>query len=297
MGTYLPPGFPTNIPDWMIIFSTIISLIWTFLAIVELIHKTIRGANIEFRLTREIVLRILKEGECFYANGVFISYFGGALIDDVKATLIKTDNAKKEFPLSIIKYGEKYRNNEGLEKYYFHTTSPLEFVPNNLPKRIVYLCAQKTYSDKFAENDSNFILALDKIKEEYSSKLNDLVKYDSKVVGSEMQKKVEEITNNVLNELMDAIQIEKGNYNFIMTIRYHQKGKIIPSFKKKETTSSITFVIDDHVRDKIRYKLKEYLEKLSLNIVLNQSEKLEFPEYIPIQVAELKTDSSNRSNT
>lgn len=290
MGTYLPPGFPTDIPDWMIVFSTIICLFWTFLAILELFHRTIRGANIEFRLTREIVLRILNEGECFFANGVFVSYFGGALIDDVKATLTKTDEPKKEFPLSIVKYGEKYRNNEGLDKYYFNTTSPLEFIPNNLPKRIVYLCTQKNYSDKFTKGYSDFILDLDRIKEEYAPKLNKIKEYDSVGIGSEIQKKVEEKTNIIFDELMDAIQIEKGAYTFTMTIRYYQKGNIIPSFKKREANSSIQFIIDDHVRTKIRYMLKEYLEKLSLNRVLNLSENLELPEYIPMRVTELKTN-------
>lgn len=286
MGTPSYSGFPSTIPDWMLLFSFSVALLWTVVRLIELLIRIFRGSCLDFKLTKEIFLRLLEQGECFFAHGVFISYYGGVLIGNIEATLRKENGSKKEFPLEIVQFGEKYRGDQGLSQYYFQTTSPLEFVSENDTKRPVFLCALKTYSDSLKKISYDFQSAIIKYKTETDQQIKELSQEEMTVILNGLWVGINKLIDDTHARIMDNVQIEPGNYELSMKIKYKTKGKIVPSYTFKEVSSAINYKIDNTVRDQIRWQLRRLLLTYALNILLNKSEPLFYPEYAPIEVEE-----------
>lgn len=156
-------GFPSTIPDFMLVFSFCVTLLWTILRVVGLL----RGGKLDLRLTRELFVRLIDPGECFFAHAVLVSHYGGVLIENARASIRKENGSIKEFPLEIIQYGEKYRSEIGIPQYYFYTTSPLAFIPQNNTYRYIYLCAHEKYSVLFRKFSSQFQLEINNFKQTY----------------------------------------------------------------------------------------------------------------------------------
>lgn len=288
-------SFPTGIPWWMLIFSFTITLLWTILKIINFLRR----GYLDFRLTREIFLRGMELGECFYAHGVLIVHYGSVLIENAKASLKKWNGSTKEYPLEVVQYGEKYRAEHGFPQYYFISPSPLLFISQNNINRIVYLCTHKTYSILIKELISQFQLEINKevdklkvLKQELEPQLQGLLPEDQEYnsIMSELSEPIntiKKILEDTHAKFMDNVQLEPGSYTLSMTLYYRPKGAIIPFEKPKNITSSIKFNIDETAREQIRLQLKKLLETYVSNALFNKADPLVYPEYIPIKVEEL----------
>jgi len=285
----MPPDPSVQFPVWMLYFAFWTSLILTVLKVIELISKFLKRSSLEFRLTREVFLRILNDaGECLYAHGVLVSHYGGVLIEDAKVKLKKQNGATKEFPLKIIQFGEKKKTGE--TGYVFNSTSALLFVPKDKPQNLLYLCHQSNYAFQAIEKYNQFVWALNSLKMESESRIPDLNPEDEdgrlKILSDVIDRK-KSLLNDALGKIMDLIQIEPGDYKLTITIHYKPRGTFSQSSGIKTVSSSIKFKIEDNVRDFIRWQIQRALDIIADNILLNKSEHVPQPEYTPKDVEEL----------
>lgn len=273
---------PSNLPDWMIIFAFLASLVLTIFKVLEGIFKAVRKSNLEIALTREVFFRILETGEALYLNAVLVAYDVGALITDINASLKKEDGATKEFIMNVAQIGEKFRSTQGLYQFSFHSSSPLAFIPENDPQRQVYICEHASYAEATRQEFQSFQQKLFQLKEKYSGISN-----TDEAQMAQFVHAIKDATNSACASIMDKIQIEAGMYSLTLTVTYRQKGKYLPMFITKKAKSRIQFVVDTYARDMMRYSLNEYLQKKSYQFATNQSEAIATPEYSPSNVVEL----------
>ncbi len=274
---------PQSLPDWMLIFSFVASLFLMLLVIVEGICRALRKATLEIVLTREVFFRILDTGESLYSTAVLVAYDTGALIQDVKAALVKTNGATKAFDLRVAQVGEKYRTPEGSYQFGFHSTSPLTFVPPSNPQRCVYICEHESYSGYTRQQFQQFQEALFKIKERYSFVMEgtpDPAQLDNLIQDAEGAVEV------AVTGIMDKIQIEPGKYTLTITATYRQKGKFFPMAIRGVSTSKVNFVVEDYARDVFRHSLREHLQARARQVLLDQPATASTPEYSPVEVQE-----------
>lgn len=276
-----PTPDPQSLPFWMVVFAFIASLLLTLLKAIETFFNVFRKSNLELVLTREVFFRTLESGESLYANVVLIAYDSGALIKSINTTLKKTDGATKKFDMKVAQIGEKYRTSEGLYQFSFHSSSPLSFIPENVPQRQVYICEHTSYADKTREEFQKYQQVLFQLKEKYNPPniQDDLAKQ----FLDEINSKIDEFSTNI----MDKIQIEPGEYTLEVAVNYRQKGKYFPLFQTKTAVSKIKFDVEDYARDFVRMSLKEYLKQKSYNFFTDQQLPQPAPEYSPSNVQEL----------
>jgi len=273
---------PYSLPDWMIIFAFIASLVLTILKIGEGILSAVRKSTLEVALTREVFFRIFDTGEALYTNAVLVAYGVGALIKDIRASLKKEDGATKEFALRVAQIGEKFRSAEGFYQFSFYSSSPLAFIPENNPQRQVYICEHSSYSDATKQEFQRFQQALFQIKEKYNPLPN-----DDAAQALQLVSEIKEIVAAACTSIMDKIQLEPGRYVLSLTVTYRQKGRYLPISLTKTAQSAIQFVVEGYAREFLRSSLSEYLQRKSVQFLLNQTDSLRAPEYSPTNVVEL----------
>ncbi len=277
-----PSSEVINLPNGMLIFAFIASLLLTLIKIVEITINILRKPTLEIALTRETFFRILETGEALYVNSVIIAYDVGALITCIKVSLKKENGAVKDFPLKVSQIGEKYRGSEGLYQFSFHSSSPLAFIPEGNPLRQVYICEHESYAEATNQKFKEFQQKLIEIKERYKN-----IQETEAGIREQLLLELSNITNDACTDIMDKIQIEQGKYTLNVTVKYKQKGKYFPSFITKTAKSGIQFVVEEYARDSIRYSLKVYLENKSIQFLTNQNGTNISPEYSPNNIVEL----------
>ncbi|HUT59689.1 MAG TPA: hypothetical protein VNA25_17725 [Phycisphaerae bacterium] len=273
---------PTSLPDWMVIFAFLASLGLTILVLIEGICRRIRKATLEVVLTREVFYRLLDTGECLYANAVLVAYDSGALVQDIEALLTKRDGATKNFNLRIAQIGEKYRAPDGTYQFSFHSTSPLSFVPVNIPHRMVYICEQASYADATRTSFFEFSRRLSEIKVQYEA----IEAPDDNTIV-QLRADVATLVDNSCSQIMDQMQIEPGKYELTVEVKYRQKGKMLPVFKRKSASSSVRFSVGHSAREYFRYMLRQYLDQRVRNVLFNQTDPTPAPEYTPQDIKEM----------
>jgi hypothetical protein len=269
----------SGLPNWMLIFAFVASLILTILKILEGIFSAFRKSKLEVVLTREVFFRIFETGEAIYANVVLVAYDIGALIKSIKATLKKEDGPTKEFELNVAQIGEKYRIADGSYQFSFHSSSPLAFIPANNPQRQVYICEHASYAEATKQEFKKFQQQIIKIKEKYTD-----VTEEKEV--AKLFSDLDQFNNSFCASIMDKIQLEKGKYSLSITITYRQMAKYLPRFITRKAESKIQFVVEDFARDLLRYSLNNYLQKKSYQIITDKAELIAAPEYAPSNIVE-----------
>ncbi len=277
----IPSAIPTSIPDWMLYFAFWASLTLTILAIAGIIKKTTQKNSLKLILTKELFFRILQSGEFIYSHGVLVAYGSGALIEDAKAELIKKDGAKKTFKLGIAKVGEKVRTTTGNADYFFPSYSPITFIPINQTQHIAYVWEQKDYSEKFSLRYRNF-------ENEVNTYVREISDINQVREDPDLFKKTIDdlslIVNRANSEIADQIQIESGEYSFVVTIIYKQKRDLFPGLKTKKAKSILTFTMEPYAREMVKYSMKYYLEEHIVNTVQNKPDDRRGPEYEPSNI-------------
>jgi hypothetical protein len=273
---------PSPLPDWMIIFAFIASVVLTVLKVLEFVFDVFRKSKLEIALTRDLFFRVLPTGECLYVPAVFVAYEAGALIKEVEAALKKQDGATKEFTLKVAQAGEQFRTPEGLFQYSFHATSPLMFIPESNPQRQVYLFEHDSYAEATRREFRRYEMQISALKENYSE-----LDINDGSVQNALLTSFDSALNKAHAGIMDQIQIEPGKYRLTMTVKYQQKGRFVPWLRTKQVKAQIQFVVGDEVRRLMNHLLQNYLYQWGQVMLLDQEDPvLPMVEYRPIKVTE-----------
>lgn len=277
------PSNPQEFPVWMNYFSFIVA---SLVAIFKIIQFIFTKSKLDVALTREVFFRILEDGESLYANVVLVAYDTGALITKIIVKLSKVDGSKKEFPLRVAQIGEKYRTDDGGFKFYFSTSSPLWFVPENSPQRQIYLCEYASYADPTKNEFQQFQQNIQQIKLKYPAPPDANI---DPMGFSQFTADIENVVRTTLSNIMDKIQIEAGKYNLTLTVEYKQKGKHFPIFREKKACSQIQFEIENEARNYSKIQLTGYLQKRAFQILTGKYTEIEVisPQYKPTNIIEI----------
>jgi hypothetical protein len=278
------------LPNGALVFAFIASVILTIIKIIELLIKAFTKAKLEVRLTREVFLRLLNTGESIYIDTVLISNDKSCLIKDIKASLEKIDGPRKTFPLRLAQLGEKYRNFDGSIKFSFYSTSPLAFIPQNIPLRQIYIFEHESYADNTKTKFSSFSNSLFQLKAQAEEMLRDNPNLFQDLNNEPVEsflKSVRDLVERTCNSILDDIQLEGGKYKLTATLTYQPKTRI-SLINNKTTSSAIEFNIEEAAKEIFRNSLRAYLDNVVSNLLLQKNITANLPEYAPINVIEVK---------
>ena len=253
---------------WMLWFAFVASAALTLLKIGELILAATRRPKLEVRLTKEIEFRILDSGDSIFANAVLLAKNGPLLITDASMVLSKIDGARKQYPLEIIRFGEKVTGAGPIADNSFVTTSPL--------------CAHSEYKDKYLKLVNDFYSwAWEKKTELGELDLDALSGDEAQAILTKWRSDMKESASL----FMDEVQIEGGRYRLTLTIGSKGLGRFA---KNVQQSSSIEFSIGSDVRERFRAQLPATLEALLGNTLFpNQSPAPVYPSHQPVDATEL----------
>jgi hypothetical protein len=265
---------------WMVLFAFWASLVLTLVKIGEALISAFRQPRLNLHLTQDVFFRLTDFGEALFCNPVLLAWNGPVLISTVTACLTKTDAPQKSFPLKVLAFGEKVRGQGPIADHYFHSKSPIAHVAPGLPQRAVYLCVQEQYEGKTKLAIESFRKKILDYKAELLAKAG-----AQQLDNQEVVKVLVKAVDNGLTELMDLVQLEPGRYKLVVQIGYSNPASRFLN-RSKLTQSSVSFVVEPHVRDYLRTNLRETLMTGATNTVLDQNHLIRYPEYQPTEITE-----------
>lgn len=266
--------------EWVVLFAFWASLVLTLLKIGEVVSSALRQPKLDLHLTQDVFFRLTEFGEALFCNPVLLAWNGPVLISGVTARLNRTGSPQKSFPLKVLAFGEKVKGQGPLPDHYFHTKSPIAHIAESTPQRAVYLCVQEEYHDRTKR-------AVDAFRQSILDYKASLLKKAgaSQVDNQEVVRGLVSAVDAGLSNLMDIVQLEPGRYELVVEVEYCNPTSRLTRFKRR-SQSSISFVVDDNVRDYLRTNLREALMTGATNIVLDREQVFHYPEYQPTEITE-----------
>lgn len=271
------------IPYWLVMLSVYLGLGATIALIVDVLIRLWRSPYLKLVLTDELFFRLLENGESLYVNAILIANDSGALVQDVSIELEKSDGAsRKSLQLRIRQIGEKQRIVGDGHEYYFYSSSPTYFVPENNMERVVYLCTYQSYD---MQTERLFADINEKLSEVTRQYVGAPTPWSEETVRN-VDLEVKPVIKRAVDSLMDKVQIEEGNYNLKLSIKYRQKMKMLPINCVKNTMSKLTFKVDGSALAIIRNQLEKYLNAKAYTLLTGQQPPIQayLPEYAPKEI-------------
>jgi hypothetical protein len=100
-------------------------------------------------------------------------------------------------------------------------------------------------------------------------------------------------TNRIVDEnvanVMDLVQLESGKYELTLNVVCQNPAAWLWR-SNTECHSTITFHVDDGVRDLLRTNLRQTLQTVASNVILEKNQAAIFPEYYPGGVVEVERE-------
>lgn len=266
-------------PLWISITALVISVILAIFKAVEFFRKP----RLYLHLTRDIFFRLIDGGEALFCNAVLLASNGPILIRSVQPVLKRIDcsgnasQAEKSFPLTVAQYGEKVRGANLIADHHFFGSSPLLYIEASKPYRAVYLCFQKEYQNRQKRAVDNFSGAFEKFRAENPNLVEEQ--------ADSLRSKFTELIEFHFNSIVNLIQLEAGEYELYLTVKYVCVGWKFWG-KTCQTTSHVRFSIDDTAIDRWKFALKNTLSTRGSQIVSGITENIVYPELEPRSVTE-----------
>jgi hypothetical protein len=268
------------LPEWAVIFAFVASLVLTILKIWEVA----KVGRVELRLTRDMLMRVLTDGEMFFVDAVFLAKRGDVLIREVSFRLFKHGQVKKEVPLVVRWVGEKvHATGKPFSDFHFISSSMLEFVPENTPKRALYMANVSDYAPKIQQEFSYFTKQCERWAAEGSAS-------ESGILGlsverqREISDEIEKLIASSAGAIAKHVQLEAGHYSLEMAVKYEPTIWWLPS-RTSEVKSSIDFEMGPEI-SQIQMRIAENLRQQTRGICFNSKELYMWPEFAPKAASE-----------
>ncbi len=259
------------------------------------IYRQIRGPHLGVRLTTEVFFRISTGfGEAVFVKPVLLAENGNILVESVTGILHRTTpGSTKDWEIEFKRFGEVVRNpNEVLSNHYFHSSSPLQFLAQNVPMRAVYLGDLKGYSAQFMRLVAELSNKTIELQKTLPNRLTTMAITGLQNLAPDDQQKVVDASSKMsqlgqeyASKLVDQIQLEKGEYELTVTVEYRALGGI--RSPKKEASSKIGFSVEEGARDRVKGAFPRALQAEMTNIVFGTTLQVVNPEYAPRNVKEM----------
>lgn len=269
------------LPLWAQILSLSVAL---FLALLRAI-EFFKFPKLYVRLTRDMFFRLIEDGETLFCHAVLLARNGPVLIRDIDLTLKRKGNrarAEKLFPIQILRFGEKVKGPALTAEHHFFSSSPLLYLPENQPLRAVYLGVQREYHPRQRRAVENFAARIIALKSNYSQISTQAI--DAETADRVLQE-LDEIINDSYREMVGLIQLEAGEYEVSIEVRYENPGSRL--WKKLESSNStITFAVEEQLLSTWKAQLNGVLRATAKNILTDSKDLIVFPEFLPLEFSE-----------
>lgn len=266
---------------WLIMVSVLLTMLLTFLRI----RDALKYGTLDAKLTKEVFFRITNMGEGIFCNVVLLVRHGPVEIRSIKFELNKTTGSKKTFVAEPIWIGEKKPHTDGvIANHHFSTQSPVDFIPTDTAKRILYCSVLNDYSEKIEKCFSNLRAKAFRVKTEVEAATQMLPSPEKDQQIERIRQDITTFQRHFLSEVMQNIQVEGGSYELSFTAEYKGLGFFSRS---KKSVSKICFDIEDIAKQWLQFKLGAYVDSESQAIIFNKNLAPPYPEYKPVHIREL----------
>lgn len=277
----------TYLPEWFFAFAAIISSVAVILEIYKGISSIIKVPDLNVKLTKEIFFRITNSGETLFANAILIARKGLVEIKDVRfeMTKVKTQGAESEKKYSITpsSFGQKTLS-EPTAGHCFYTQSPIDFIDNHNPRRVVYLNIFEHYANQIRQEYEEFTKNLNSLIDNGRNLGIDLSDTSIGKVSSILHD-ISALVSTTVLKIFTLIQLEPGNYSLKIIVIYTPNLWWCRGDKKSE--SQISFTVSDTFRQSMETGLKKWLDQEAANYTQKKYEHFLYPEYAPLDIKEL----------
>jgi hypothetical protein len=243
----------------------------------------LRRGTLEVRITRDCFFRLTDYGEALFVHGVLLARNGPVLIQDVAVKLKRlaprgTTVAEKSFPLTIIGHGEKVKGPAFTAEHHFYGMSPLLYVAGPSTLRPVYHCQHAEYKDR----QRQAVLDFEQELRQYRQKFNTTLQTETQLLQD-----LDVIIRPHYNTMCGLIQLESGQYELSLSIKYEKCGSMI--WRRHATTESyIYFSVDEAGLKAYKESLVNTLNTEAGNIVRATNNPVVYPVYSPKDFTEAK---------
>lgn len=267
--------------EWLTILAIALGASWP---VYQLYQHTLGSAVLNLRLTRNLFFRYSDYGECIFLKPVMIAEGGNALITGVKAKLRRTDkDVQKEWDIEFLHFGELVRKGDSVTlDHCYHSTSPLDFLPKNMPQRAVYFGRVKHYA-----GDVQALI------DEFNSRVTKLGETQQRfptpgagVPNDKLYQDLAEIASDISSRIGDAMQLEHGHYEVGLTVEYSSLSGVRK--QRKSVQSKVRFRVEERIREAIKQGIPLALYRAGINYLSNTDAPLSYPEYQPVDIEEVK---------
>lgn len=271
-----------TLPYWMQILSFVLSAILSIFSIIIAIYGIAKRSSLNLLVTKEAFLRLFHEGECIYTNVIVVSHNIGSLIQEVSASLSRKSGSKKEYTLHLFKKGEKYRKDNGEVAYFLNTDSPLQFIPKDVPQNLVYVFKISEHSLTIQRVFRAFNAIVVQMKDSFLSEHPDPNRDELQPLFTD----IDRVIDRHVNQVMDLVQIEEGEYELRVLVKYLCRYSFLPIQHSKEISSIVSFSVDSTVKLLFRSQLVKVFQTASVNEITDKQLPISWPDCSFIDVKE-----------
>jgi hypothetical protein len=274
----------TVIPDWAVLFAFTVGAIATLLEIIRFAVYLAKQPHLEVRLTKQVFIRLIEKGECFFCNAVILGRHGPIEIRDAFFVLRRLGESKKTFRLTVTDIGAKTPSAGPIAGLSFYTTSPLEFVVSENTFRPVIVAALEEHRASIRGTFGSFD---DKVYEKRDELLqrSPASDADEQSIRQEVGTFLETHVAETVDSICDFVQMEPGTYEIELKVRYVPLRRL---FRRQQTASSkVQFEMDRNYRKIFRRQIRNTLLVRGGNILFSKDASYLFPEFEIIDAKEM----------
>jgi hypothetical protein len=182
-----------------------------------------------------------------------------------------------------VDHGEKIKGAAIRAEHHFYGASPLLYVAATSTQRPVYMCHHSEYKDRQRQALTDF----DQELFNYKRQIEDAIAKGVPKTDAEVIKDVEAIVRQHNAAMCGLVQLESGDYELALTIRYEKIGFLV--WKRQQSTSSYGyFTVDEAGLRAYKDHLLNVLHGRAANIVKGTSSNIQYSEYHPKDFIEAK---------
>ncbi len=238
-------------PAWMLQTAFYLSSLLAAIKVGEVLWAVFRRPALEVALTKDMFFRHTDQGEIVFLNAILSSSRRPAFVRDVKATLVHTDGSQT-IKLKLERLGEPADRGSTVNDHYFFSSSPIDLIPVDNPTRRIYM---------FAVDDSRnqLVKAFETLRgityRNVEGARKSLVPVGEDGASENAEALIIAAHTDFVNQGVEGLQIKPGKYVAKVTWTFASstsKGLARRLFSKE---ASLSFVVPDGVRERMREEL------------------------------------------
>ncbi|MEW5883850.1 MAG: hypothetical protein AB1725_06475 [Armatimonadota bacterium] len=270
-------------PVWLTWVSLGLGILNALVLTVPMIIYARRKARLNFRLTKELSLRISPAGETMHAFASLSPIEGGVTVLDVDIEVSKSGDLQKQYPYRIHSLGFKQpRIMDPTIQWAFDTTSPYQNIAEYETVQRIWFCVSKAGQTT-------------KLKKVIEDCFQEVQRIQWPTEDTEKDRKdelLEALKNKWVPEIWQFVEMEPGEWEVKATVHY--RPFCGPWRRKQDETvaSSLKFRVEEDFPNLMKEQLRNWLEQLvDAHLGLRKTDPL-VPEYIPPEIEEVDSQKA-----